>query len=220
LLLALVLTVAALALPAASTARRSTLDACELISTAKLASILGVQHAEIERNIAGITSPDNVSGLTHSVCNGLAWSGAAPTSQSGALQAVANGDAAAFAIDTWAPDNASRYVVRWTGKGYDDLLGTSIIGTVVLPGFPPFQPYHLQRLHAPTKGGDAIGVSGSPSATVTTIRAASGIWWSDKTSEIVSIAIGGSAHNPTVTQLNRIAAVALAAFGLKALPLH
>ena len=220
LCLSLVLAVSALGMPTASAAHRSNIDACDLISTAKLASILGVQNVQIQSNIPGTSSVDNVSGVTHSVCNGLAWSGAAPTTKTSGLLAVASGKAAAFALDTWAPDEASKYVDRWTGKGYDDLLGPSIIGALVLPGFPPFKPYHPHRLHPRAVADEAIGVSGNPSDALTTIVAASGVWYDAKSSAIVSIAVGGSARNPTVKQLDRIAAIAVTAFGLKDFPLH
>ena len=217
------LTAAALALPAASTAHRSDLPACDMISSAKLAAILGVEHVQILKALPGTSSVDNVSGVTHSVCNGVAWSGTPPSTQSGALRALSSGRGAAFALDNWAPDEASKYVNRWKSKGFDALtLGTSW-GVITLPGLPPFKPFHLHRL-LPTGGkpgkDGAIGVTGSPSGALSTIRVAAGTWWSYPSSAIVSIAFGGSARNPTVTQLNQIAQVAVTAFGVKPLRLH
>lgn len=216
----LALAVVALTLPAASTARRADLTACDLISTAKLAAILGVQHVQIVKDLPGTSATDNVSGVTHSVCNGLAWSGTPPTTRSAALRALASGRGAAFALDTWAPDDASTYVDRWKSDGFDSLTGPAIIGSLTLPGLGSFKAYHVKRLSAPGQhGGDgALGLIGNPLA-LTTIRAASGTWWSDQSSAIVSIVFADTASRPTVKQLNEIAAIAVAAFGLNPLKL-
>jgi hypothetical protein len=221
-LLALVLAATALALPTASTAHRSDLTACELISTGKLAAILGVEHVKIVKNLPGTSAADNTSGVTHSVCNGLAWSGIAPTTRSAALLALANGRAAAFALDVWAPDDASTFVDRWKSQGFDALVAGATTGVITLPGLPAFKPYHLRRL-LPVGGkagvDGAVGISGTPRG-VTGVRAASGSWWSYPSAAIVSIAFVGSARNPTVKQLNEIAKVVVSAFGLAPLTLR
>ena len=217
---AFALVATALALPTFATARRSDLTACDLISAAKLAAILGVEHVQVVKDLPGTSAADNVSGVTHSVCNGLAWTGAAPATRSAALFAVANGRGAAFALDTWSPDEASKYVDRWKSRGFGSLITGSHVGFLVLPGLGSFKTSHVKRLFSPYQtGGDrAFGLIGNPLG-LTAVRAASGTWWSNPSAAIVSIVFGDTARRPTVQQLNQIAAIAVAAFGLNPLTL-
>lgn len=217
----LALAAAALALPAASSAHRTDLTACELISPAKLASILGVEHVQIVNSLPGTSAKDNTSGVTHSVCNGVAWSGAKPTTRQAALLALATGRGAAFALDTWAPDEASTYVDRWTSKGFGQLINPAQVGWVELPEFGSATVYHVAKLvsHSVPGADKAFGLIGNPGA-VTAIRAASGTWWSEQSMAIVSIVFADTASRPTVKQLNELAAIAVTAFGLGPLTLR
>lgn len=196
-------------------------DACSLISTGRLASILGLQYVQILRNIPGTSARDNGEGVTHSVCNGVAWSGTPPTTPSAVQRALANGIGAAFAIDTWAPDDASLYVDRWKTKGFEELTVDASKAAVLFPALPAFRPYRLRRL---LPVGGAVGVDGAVGATatppgLTQIRAGGGVWWAYPSSAAVSIAFEASARKPTVEQLNRLAKIAVAAFGLNPLQL-
>ena len=212
----------ALAVATSAAPRAADLDACSLISTGRLASIFGLQHVQILRNIPGTSADDNIEGVTHSVCNGVAWSGTPPTTPSGVRRALANGTGAAFAIDTWAPDDASRYVDRWTTKGFEELTVDASKAAVLFPALPAFRPYHIHRL---LPVGGKVGVDGGVGGTatprrVTGVRAGGGVWWAYPSSAAVSIAFEGSARKPTVEQLNRIAKIAVAAFGLNPLQLR
>jgi hypothetical protein len=220
----LIIVVAGVALALATTAapRGTDIDACSLISTGQLASILGLEHVQILRNIPGTSARDNSEGVTHSVCNGVAWSGTPPTTPSGVRRALANGTGAAFAIDTWAPDDASLYVDRWKTKGFQELTIDASKAAVLFPALPAFRPYHIHRL---LPVGGKVGVDGGVGATATPriatgIRAGGGVWWAYPSSAAVSIAFEGSARKPTVQQLNRLAKIAVAAFGLNPLPLR
>lgn len=217
--LALGLVAVVLVLPAAATARRSDLTACELIPTAKLASILGFQHVQVLRDLPGTSASDNVSGVTHSVCNGVAWSSAAPTTPAGVKAALAAARGAAFAIDTWAPDEASKYVDEWKTKGFDKLVagGVSALLHVVLTG----GQNHLQRL---LPVGGKPGIDGAIGAVATPIgvpgaRAAGGAWWAYPSYAVVAIGIEGAASDPSLGQLSELAKIGVTAFGLKPLTL-
>lgn len=219
-LLALGLVAAVLALPAAASAHRADLGACELIPTAKLAAILGFQHVYVVKDLPRTSAADNVSGVTHSVCNGVAWSGAAPTTPAGVKAALAAGRGAGFAVDTWAPDEASKYVGRWKAQGFDRLVGGGVSGLIyaVLIG----GQNHLQRL-LPVGGkpevDGAIGALATP-VGVPGARAAGGAWWAYPSYAIVAIGIEGAASDPSIGQLNELAKIGVTAFGLKPLTLR
>jgi hypothetical protein len=203
-------------------ARNADLDACSLISTGQIGSIFGLQHVQILKNILGTSAHDNTAGVTHSVCNGVAWSGTPPTTSAGVQQKLASGTGAAFAIDTWAPDNASANVEKWKTKGFDQLTGNATKAAVLFPALPAFRPYHIHRL---LPVGGKVGVDGAVGGTATLqvmtgIRAGGGVWWAYPSSAAVSIAFEGSARKPTVEQLNRLAKIAVGAFGLNPLQLR
>jgi hypothetical protein len=211
----------ALALAPAATPRAADLDACSLIPTGRLASILGLQHVQILKNIPGTSAHDNSAGVTHSICNGVAWSGTPPTTPAGSRRALANGTGAAFAIATWAPDDASQYVDRWTTKGFVSLTDDASWAAVMLPALPAFRPYHFHGLLPVGGNGVDGGVGGTATPRrVTGIRAGGGMWWAYPSSRVVSVAFEGSARKPTVQQLNRLAKIGVAAFGLNPLQLR
>jgi hypothetical protein len=218
-ILALGLVATVLALPAAATAHRSDLAACELIPTAKLASVLGFQHVQILRDLPGTSASDNVSGVTHSVCNGVAWNGAAPTSPAGVKAALVGARGAGFAIDTWAPDDASTYVDTWRNKGFESLVSGGVSALLYTLGFPGQN--HLQRL-LPVGGkpgvDGAIGALATPTA-LPGVRTAGGGWWAYPSYAVVAIGIEGAASDPSLGQLNELAKVGVTAFGLKPLTL-
>ncbi|MDX6513608.1 MAG: hypothetical protein QOE36_3112 [Gaiellaceae bacterium] len=219
---ALIATVTGIALAVATPAapRSTNLDACSLISTGQLASILGLPHVEIVRNIPGGSGPTNSDGVTHSVCNGVAWSGTPPSTPSGIRSALASGTGAAFAIDTWAPDDASASVDRWKTKGFPRFVttaGTAVValGRMALPvAVKPSHPHLLLTVGGNTVDASAFGVTGTPRKH-SGIRITEGTWWSGPAFAAVSIGFEESAAKHSVKQLNRLAKIGVAAFGLK-----
>ena len=112
---------AALVTAGDAVSRSNNVDACSLISKSQIESVLGLQSVMIEKDIVGMSSPGNTSGAVHSACVGVAWSGAPSTTPAGARQKLADGTGAAFAVESWAPDNASRYVRKWNTRGFTAL---------------------------------------------------------------------------------------------------
>jgi hypothetical protein len=212
--------VTALATTGAASPRSTDIDACSLLSTTRIGAVLGQRNVEIRKNVAGKSSADNVFGVTHSICFGVAWSGAEPTTAAESRLAAANGRAAAFAIDTWAPDESSRYVARWKAEGFDRLTNGFTAAAILFGGLPGAPSYRLHRL---LPLGAKAGVDGAIGATATPapgIRSAAGAWWAYPSYALVSIAIVGAANDPSVAQLNELAKVAVTTFGLAPLRLR
>ena len=183
--------VAALALPA-STSASSSAAACALLPAARIASILGLQNVMISKNLPGVSSTDDTSGVVHSLCTGVAWSGPPPTSQAGALAALRRGTGAAFAVETWRPDDQSRYVDTWRSKNFDTLTSHATIVADALPFASAFVAHHPHVL-APAKQGSAVGLTATPRG-VTGVVAAIGLWWDDATAKAVGIAFEESSR--------------------------
>jgi hypothetical protein len=191
--------------------------ACELISPGQIRSILGLGNVLIQRDIPGTSSRDNIAGVTHSACLGVAWSGAPPTSPAATRQALASGRGAAFAIETWTPDDESKYVARWTDKGFDTLTGAALLGSLSWLGLPAFKPLHPHSLKAGA-GANATGITATPIG-IPGVLAAGGVWWNESSYRVVWVAIEESSAQPVVKRLNRIAKIAAPHFGVKAIQL-
>ena len=190
-------------------------NACNLfVNTSFLGRMLGGDEIEVLRDITGKSSADNTEGDLHSVCNGVVWSGAKPKTRRAALGALQSGRGSAFAVATWEPDEESPYAAKWTGKPFSLLINTSILGSVVLPGLPPFAPYRIHKFTPKKfarKGLGANGVLGTPFVGV---AAGEALWWSPAEHEIVSVSIGTTPRRPLVKELNELGAIVLGGFGM------
>jgi hypothetical protein len=220
LVVLILVTCGALGTAGAAVSRSNNFDACSLISKSQIESVLGLQSVMIEKDVVGTSSPGNTSGAVHSACFGVAWSGAPSTTPAGARQKLADGTGAAFAVESWAPDKASKYVRKWNTSGFTALMLTAAKGSV-FGDLPAFQPLNLKPLVSQGRaaGADrAAGLTATPLG-VSTVRAAAGTWWNTTSHTALSIAFEGSAKNPTVKQLNQLAKIGAAKFGLKPLVL-
>ena len=213
------------AFAATASASRADIDACDLISPAQLKTILAQQHVGILADESGTSSADNTSGVTHSYCNGVAYSGAQPKTPAGVRHALANGTGAGFAIDTWVPDEASADVDKWTLGGFADLVELvtdTSLEAIIAPGLPLFRATHIHVLTpvGAQFGGDGAAGAAAIPRNMPTVRGVGGAWWSSQSTAFIAIGFETSAKKATVKRLNRLAQVAVTAFGLKPLPLH
>src|SRR2546423_1345914 len=90
---------------------------------------------------------------------------------------AADGTGAAFAVESWGPDNASRYVRKWNTRGFTALTLSAARGAV-FGDLPAFQPLNLKPLVSQGRaaGADrAAGLTATPFG-VSAIRAAAGPW--------------------------------------------
>jgi hypothetical protein len=143
-------------------------------------------------------------------CGGIAWSGALPTSLPGALAAVRSGRAAVWAYKSFRPDDASDYVSRWTGHGYDTVSAGLIMASLTFPGLPSWKPHHAETLSPPGHGGRASGLTWLPVAGVYEAAAA---WMKDSSYRIVGIAVAESPRRPVEKHLNQFAQAIVPRFG-------
>ncbi len=220
------LTTAAVAFTATPvTASRADLSACDLIPLVRLKSVLGQQNITILDEAPGTSSADNTSGVTRSYCNGVAWTGVAPKSPAGVRRAAATGRGAAFAIDTWVPDEASTYVDKWTLGGFSDLveLVTNVsLAAVIAPNLPEFRGARVRVL---TVVGKKFGGDGATGAMLTprnmpNVRGVGGAWWSSQSQAFITIGFETSASKATVKRLNQLAGIGVTTFGLNPLLLR
>jgi hypothetical protein len=224
----LILSVAVLAASIAVTttpAANAATTACDLISLSHLKSILGQQHIAIVDEAPGTSAVDNPSGMTHSYCNGVAFTGAAPKTPAAVRRAAANGTGVGFAIDTWAPDEASSDVDSWTLGGFADfvdLITATGLEALLAPGLPLFQSNHVHTLTpvGTQFGGDgALGMTMTPRA-IPRARGIGGAWWSSQSAAVIAIGFETSTGRATVKRLNQLAKLAVSDFGLNPIPLH
>lgn len=222
--LLLVLGAAAVALATATAAapRSADLDACALISKTQIATVLGFQNVKVLKDIPGRSAKDNTSGVTHSVCNGVAWNGAPPTTPAGVRTALENGSGAGFGIDTWAPDDASSYAAAWENSGFSKLTTAIALGAV----FGQFVLPNSLRIHRLLPVGGKAGVEGAVGLTATPasgappVKAAMGSWWAYPSHAVVAIGVEETASAPVVAQLDHLAKIGVAHFGLAPLTLR
>lgn len=208
---AFVATLVSVALVGGNAAAAPSGHGCSFVAASQLRSILGVGHIAYLKDLPGTSAPDNTAGVTHSVCTGVGWSGSQPSSPAASLAALRRGRAAAFAVETWAPDDVSQYVGKWTDTTYDTMTGVGLIQGLALPMLPFGQRHQVRTLHPPGNGWNAIGLTAVPMSGVLT---AGGAWWNDSTYSIVGIAIAQSSSRPVVKNLNKIAGIVITNFGL------
>jgi hypothetical protein len=201
----------ALALPAASGANDQSDNACNMIkSSGTFKAVLGGSTLQFERNLTAHSSKQNSSGVLHSVCNGFIWRGAKPASRQAALAALHSGRASLFAIDTWEPDDQSPYADKWLSKGFPPLIKNGA-GVVNLPGLPNAARYNARAFTPKTYGNGARGVLAQPLPGVV---AGAAMWWKASEGEIVFVAIGAGSGRPVQSELNKVGALLVGAFGM------
>ncbi len=210
LCLAIALTVA-FVVPASSLGNNQDDNACNMIKgSATFKAIMGGSHMQFVRDLTAHSSKQNGSGALHSVCNGYIWRGTKPASREAALQALANGSASLFAIETWKPDDQSPYAHKWLAKQFP-LLVKSGAGVASLPGLP-----HAAQLqvHAFKPKAYGIGARGVLARPVPGVAAGGAMWWRASKGEAVFIAIGAGSGHSVPSELNRAGQLLVNAFGM------
>jgi hypothetical protein len=176
---------------------------CPPIAAAQLHAILGFPNSLQARN-----TTDDSGGATDYLCNGVAWSGPAPTSFNGALQTAKSGHAAGFGIEAWQPDESSQDVEQWKSKDFLKLRDEMLHGYVSFPGA-------FTNLGWPTKRIDPLGFGHAAVGVVITVGsgpakglvAAVGCWWDNKAFTGVCLLDEEAAGKPVVTHLNALAKI-------------
>lgn len=199
---------AALAVPASANA---TDRACGLIPGAQLARVLGSSSYAFERDLTARSSPRNVSGALHSVCNGYTWSGARPAGRQAALAALRAGRAALFAIDTWEPDAKSPGAKTWKNKQFPLLIKNGD-GLAALPGLPGLAQFH-PRTFAPKSYG--LGSTGFLVNSLPGVLAGAAMWSKASDAKAVFVTIGAGSGRPVSKELNQLGALLVSAYGMK-----
>jgi hypothetical protein len=188
-------------------------DACSLIKSTRLAVVLKLRWAVATGGKLVQPSPANTTGVLHSSCVGIAWSGTQPAGRAAALRHLRNGTGAEFAIETWAPDPASgQYQASWTSGSYAASLGLAFVSAHIFwiqtfASRPSPQPLELP----PLAGHNVTALSWSPTPGV---AAVGGVWSSDADHAIVDIELAESPKRPLAKNLAKTASIAIANFGL------
>lgn len=199
---------AALAVPVSANADD---NACGLFTSSEsFGAIMGGTDYQIVRDIPAKPSKDNTSGVLHSVCNGYIWSGTRPTNRVEALAALRAGTGSAFAVDTWEPDDQSKYVDHWVSKAFP-LLAAHGAGVPVLPGLPGAARNSVRAFKPKSFKIGARGVLANPLPGVT---AGGAFWWKASEAEAVFVSIGAGGRRPVVKELNQLGFLVVGGFGM------
>jgi hypothetical protein len=178
-------------------------SSCQPISPAQLHAILGFPQSLQARNTVDSGEADRY------LCNGVAWSGAAPSSFKAALQKGKAGQGAAFGIEAWTPNETSPDVQRWKDEDYDKLTGGFIIAGATWPGLFTTHGWPTKALNPPHLGNDARGLLVYPQGVVKGLVAAVGCWWDDQSYSAVCLMVEEAIGKPVVAHLNALAKIAV-----------
>ena len=198
--------IACCAIPASASADD---NVCGMIVHEAFHSILQGTTVSFVRNVTAVPSARNTSGVLHSVCNGYIWSGPKPESQEAALAALRAGTASAFAIDTWEPDDQSKYVDKWVGKGFSQLVKG---GPATFPALPGIGKYNA-RTFKPKNFGQ-LGSKGYRANPVPGVSAGAALWWKASEAEAAFVSIGVGGRHRLVPEINQLGGLLTADFGM------
>jgi hypothetical protein len=217
-------TVLVLGLQASALGGAGSPDACQLISQAKLKSVLGLSNIGGVRDIPGHQYPEESDGMVHATCFGVAWSGAKPTSRKQSEEKLANGTGAEWGWETFAADTAAppEDLERWVGPngGYQHVLpgpeGGNIKAVIALLAY--LHETHGSEFAPPPLGAQHAGayVAGIPNKGVLNrVRVAAAYWADDSSHALFDVAVAqGKNASAVKKKLETIAKIAVPAFGL------
>jgi hypothetical protein len=140
------------------------------------------------------------SGSVDLNCQVVVWRGSKPLTAKAEAAKLADGTLAELDINTWAPGSG---LLRsaWTSGGFaNELMALELEA----------QKRLTKSFAPPALGANASGYKGVKGAT----REAEALWSSAGRSKIMLVAVRESTEKPTVAQLEKVAAVAVPAFGL------
>jgi hypothetical protein len=221
-----------LGLQASASGVAGSTDACQLISQAKLKSVLGLSNIGGVRDIPGHQYPNESDGMVHATCFGVAWSGAKPTSRKQSEEKLANGTGAEWGWETYATDTGAppEDLQRWVGPttvngkpdvgGYQHVLagleGGNIKAVIALLAY--LHETHGSEYSPPRLGAQRAGayVAGIPNnAVLNHVRVAGAYWADDSSHAIFDMAlVEGKNASAIKKKLETIAKIAVPAFGL------
>jgi hypothetical protein len=176
---------------------------CPPVSATQLHAILGFPQSLQTRNTVDSGRAD------HYLCNGVAWSGPAPSTRQAALQKAKAGQGAAFGIEAWTPNEGSPDADRWPDD-YDKLTGRFDIEGVTFPGLftnMGWPSKHVKPSHFGYQTTGMVVTVGSGPAKG--LVAAVGCWWNDNALSAVCLMVEEAAGKPVVKHLNQLAAIAV-----------
>lgn len=183
-------------------------DPCTLISPAQLGRYLGFKKVQEESTI-GASYPVDPYGEVASRCDLVAWSGVTPRNPKQILRKAAKGTAARVYIRTWVPDPSAPAdgLERWAREDFPrtvEALEVAGVGELV-------RGLRGTRLSQRALGAQFArayqGAKGS-------VRGAAAFWWDSRTHAAIFLGVLTYAHSPAVKQLEKIARIAVPAFGL------
>lgn len=177
---------------------------CPPIPAAQLHAILGLANS-----MQALNTVDDSGDVVRYRCNGVAWSGAAPTNLEAAFQTAKAGHGAAFGIEAWTPNEDSPYADQWP-KDYDELTGGFGQKGLTFPGLFTNRGWPSKHLKTPHFGDQATGlVVTVGSGPAKGLVAAVGCWWNDDALSAVCLMVEEAAGRPVVKHLNQLAAIAV-----------
>jgi hypothetical protein len=195
------LTSGALLLPSASAGAEN----CFYAPASRIAKSLGLQHATAVKNI----EPERLefAGDKFSLCRAVAWSGSKPTSPAQAAAKVADGTGATIVIKTEEefPGASGEELEKWH-KQYEQQTSAFL-----LAGFAFGKQFHGKTISPPTYGAESDLAWTEASGPA---RGALGIWYDDKQFSYITIDITGGKPGRSAASLEKLAALAVASFGL------
>jgi hypothetical protein len=192
----------ALGLQAAPAVAVST-DACSLTSKAKLESILGLGHVEWRDQPAHLY-PEESDGMSHTTCNGTAYSGSTPFTLAEKKRKVTEGKAAQFGWEIYGPDLGApaEDLERWTTpkegheSGYEELTtGITHEPVAILAGLQYAAKHKGGVFSVPALGAEThIGVQAEVGGVLPGVRAAGGVWTTASDFALFEVAVEQGTH--------------------------
>jgi hypothetical protein len=145
------------------------------------------------------------SGSVDLNCDVVVWSGTKPLTAKAEAAKLANGTLAELDINTWAP-GSGLLSSAWTSGGFaNELMALELEAQKRL-----IVARHGRSFAPPALGANASGYKGVKGAT----REAEALWSLAGRSKIMQLAVLETKEKPAVTQLEKVAAVAVPGFGL------
>ena len=189
---------------APASAKALTNTSCPPISGAQLHSILKLPKSLQSRN----TVDDDGPGIDH-LCNGVAWSGSAPTSFQASLQRAKRGHAAAFGIESWRQNEGSAAAGQWP-KEWDSLTDELALDTFKAPGLFTNIGWRTKHVTPVSLGyqrsGDVVTVGNGPAKGLV---AAVGCWWSEAHLTAACLFVEEAPSKSVLKHLNAMAKIAI-----------
>ena len=143
-----------------------------------------------------------MSGDIHTVCGVGLWSGSKPKNRAAVLTKAKSGQGAQVAILTWAPNNESVNVDKWTNGEFQKTTSEFVKTRFRLVYNFPAQ---FKPLNPAGDGYSGAGALLKPSGSAKGLVAAVGCWWDPHTHSDLCIFDEEAEGKPVVDHLNGLA---------------